>query len=375
MGNGTIAGGEELTRIGRSVVTRAISRRGLVGLAGGLAVGTRTGWAAAQDGTPAADATPTAGTPVGSAGTATVYSGRAEELVGSILSQCAAMTGVDAEVRYGDSGELAATLLEEGDRSPASLFFSQDAGLLGLLAAEGRLAPLPKDLVSRVDPRFRSPDGSWVGITGRARVLVYNTETVDPAELPGSVRDLTGEAWRGRIGWAPGNASFQAFVTALRLTDGDDGARTWLEGMIGNEAETFDGNSAIVRAVGAGELDAGLVNHYYAYEIRAEEGEDFPVANHFFAGGDPGSLVNVAGVGILASAPDPDQALALAACLLGEEAQTAFAATTFEYPLIEGVAAPAGLPTLAEIESPAIDLAALADLQGTLDLLTEVGLI
>jgi iron(III) transport system substrate-binding protein len=285
------------------------------------------------------------------------------------------LTGVDAEIRYADSGEMAAAILEEGDASPASLFISQDAGLLGVLAGEGRLAPLPDELLERVDPRFRSPDGLWVGVSGRARVAVYNTDALTEADLPASVLDLTDPRWRGQIGWAPGNASFQAFVTALRQLEGEEGARAWLEGMIANEPQAFDGNAPIVRAVGEGELQLGLVNHYYLYEIKAEEGEDFPIANHFFSGGDPGSLVNVAGLGVLSSAPDPEQALALADCLLQPEAQTYFATETSEYPLIEGVESAEGLPALADVESPEIDLTDLADLEGTQELLTDLGLL
>lgn len=331
---------------------------------------------AAADGTPVVRGTPpVGGTPVGAGGTTTIYSGRNEDLIGPVLARCQALTGVKAEVRYGDSPEMAATILEEGDNGPASLFISQDAGLLGVLAREGRLAELPADLLERVDPRFRSPTGQWIGISGRARVAVYNTDLLTAADLPASVLDLTDPRWRGQVGWAPGNASFLAFITALRTLRGEDAARAWLEGMIANEPVAFDGNGAIVRAVGAGELSLGLVNHYYMYEIKEEEGEDFPIANHFFAGGDPGSLVNVAGLGILTGAPDAAPALAIADCLLGTEAQTAFAAETYEYPLIAGIEPAAGLPPLADIESPDLDLTDLADLEGTQALLEDIGLV
>lgn len=374
-----------------------LSRRRLVLLAGAMGAGlavTRRRDVLAQDATetpgaepdpepdpeadPEAEVEPSStagGTPVGEAGDATIYCGRNETLVGPLLTQLEGLTGVDLDVRYGDSGELAATILEEGDSSPASVFFSQDAGLLGLLAGEGRLAELPADLLERVDPRFRSPDGLWVGLSGRARVLVYNTDALTEADLPTSVLQLTDPKWSGKIGWAPTNASFQSFVTALRLLEGEDAARTWLEGIIANEPEVFDGNAAVVRAVGEGELEVGLVNHYYLYEIKQEEGDDFPIANHFFSAGDPGSLVNVAGVGLLASAPDVEQGLAVIDALLSTEAQTYFAEKTFEYPLIEGVPTAEGLPALSEIESPDLDLSALSDLAATQQLLADVGLI
>ncbi len=316
------------------------------------------------------------GTPAPRRGAVTIYSGRSENLVGPFFTGLDAASGIDIEVRYAGTGELAATLLEEGANSPASAFFAQDAGALGLLAQEGLFAPLPDEILDRVPERYRSPDGLWVGVTGRSRVLAYNTDLVDAADLPASVRDLTGERWVGKIGWAPENASFQAFVTAFRLLEGDDAARAWLEAMIANGTENFgDSNSAIVRAVGAGEIEAGLVNHYYLYAVGREEGSDFPVANHFFAPGDPGSLVNVAGYGVLADAPKPELAMEVLEALLSDDGQRYFTEETSEYPLVEGVESPAGLPPLAELGSPEIDLSDLADLQGTLDLLAEVGLL
>jgi iron(III) transport system substrate-binding protein len=306
----------------------------------------------------------------------TLYSGRNETLVGPLIDRYAEETGTSVDTRYGGTGELAATILEEGEDTPASLFFSQDAGALGLLADEGRFETLPTELLDRVEERFRDPQGRWVGVTGRARVLAYNTDTLAEDDLPTSVRDLTDPTWAGRLGWAPENASFQAFITAFRLIDGDDAVRGWLEAMIANGTVNFgDSNSAIVQAIGNGEIDAGLVNHYYLYAVGREAGEDFPVANHFFAGGDPGSLINVAGIGLIEGAADSDAALAFADYLLSHEAQEYFATQTFEYPLIEGVAAPEGLVPLSEIAHPNIELGDLADLRGTLDLLSEVGLV
>jgi iron(III) transport system substrate-binding protein len=366
---------------------RSLTRRGVIRLAGvgaaGLALSGLTGGAAlAQDATPEVEADPVAdpeageGTPAGEGGELTIYSGRNENLVGPLLERFGEESGIDAEVRYAGTPELAATLLEEGENTPAGAFFAQDAGALGLLAEEGLLQPLPDELLERVDPRFRSPDGLWVGVSGRARVLVYNTDELEESDLPASVRELTDPRWRGQVGWAPENASFQAFVTAFRVLEGDDAAREWLEGMLANEPVNFaDSNSAIVTAVGNGEVQVGLVNHYYLYAIKEEEGEDFPIANHFFAAGDPGSLVNVAGVGVLAGTDDEEQALRFVEFLLDEEAQTYFAEETSEYALIEGIPTAEGLTPLAELESPELDLSDLADLQGTVELLTEVGVL
>jgi iron(III) transport system substrate-binding protein len=362
-----------------------VDRRTLVvGTGGLLALGLASPLlASAQTASPEADPEPDpepdpeAGTATAAgAGDFTLYSGRNETLVGPLLEQYAAETGVTVDTRFGGTGELAATILEEGENSPASAFFAQDAGALGLLADEGRFQQLPDAILELVDPRFRDPDGRWVGVTGRARVLAYNTDVLTEEELPSSVHDLTDSAWAGRVGWAPENASFQAFITAFRLLEGDDAAREWLEAMIANGTVNFgDSNTAIVQAVGAGEIDAGLVNHYYAYVVGQEEGPDFPVANHFFAAGDPGSLINVAGIGILEGAENTEAALAFTAYLLSPAAQEYFATETFEYPLVAGIEASEGLAPLSEIGHPEIDLGDLADLRGTLDLLAEVGLL
>ena len=356
-------------------------RRAFVaGAAGVLAAGLANPLGiAAQSASPEADPEPDPEaepeTAVGS-GEFTLYSGRNETLVGPLLERYAAETGVVIDTRFGGTGELAATILEEAENTPASAFLAQDAGALGLLADEGRFQQLPEAILTLVDPRFRDPEGRWVGVTGRARVLAYNTDVLTEEELPSSVQELTDPAWAGRVGWAPENASFQAFITAFRLLEGDDAVREWLEAMLANGAVNFgDSNTAIVQAIGAGEIDAGLVNHYYAYVVGREEGEDFPVANHFFAQGDPGSLINVAGIGVLEGAENTDAALAFTEYLLSPEGQQYFATETFEYPLAEGVAAPEGLQALDDIGHPDIELGDLADLRGTLDLLAEVGLL
>ena len=304
-----------------------------------------------------------------------VYSGREEELVGPLLARFEKATGVDLEVRYGDSAELAATIAEEGDNSPADVFFAQDPGSLGAVAAEGLLEKLPDDVLERVDERWRDDDGRWVGTSGRSRVLVYNTEAVAENELPDSVFDLTDPVWKGRIGIAPTNASFQAFVTAMRLDVGDERTRRWLEDLQANDPKVYEKNTPIVEAAAAGEIDVGLVNHYYLYLVR-EEQPDAPIANHFFAEGDPGALVSVAGVGVLASSDEQETAAALVEYLLSDEGQRFYVeeAEEAEYPLVDGIEPKEGLPPLDSLQGPDVDLTALgAELESTLELLRETG--
>lgn len=304
--------------------------------------------------------------------TLTVYSGRSESLIGPILEQFSAETGIRVEARYGETAEMAATILEEGANSPADVYIAQDAGALGALAAEGRLAALPSDILERVPATFQSASGLWVGLSGRARVLAYNTDLLSEADLPASLLALTDPVWHGRIGWAPTNGSFQAHVTALRVLLGEEAARAWLTGMVANGTAAYDNNRAVLQAVSDGEIAAGLINHYYLYPA-LNENPTLPVALHFFPAGDPGALINVAGAGVLNTSDQPGLAQRLVLYLLGNAAQTYFATATYEYPLISGVAIDPRLVPLAEIPTPEIDLSDLSDLQTTLDLIQESG--
>ena len=304
-----------------------------------------------------------------------VYSGRSPELIGPLLDRFAEERGLDVAVRYSSTAQLAALLIEEGDQTPADVYIAQDAGALGAVQARGLLAPLDRALLDRVDPAFRSRDGGWVGLSGRVRVVAYNTEAVDPAELPASILDFAAEQWAGRIGWAPTNGSFQAWVTALRLTLGEAEARAWLEAMAANDVVEFPNNVSIVDAVGRGEVDAGFVNHYYLRRFLVEQGEGFPARNHYTAPGDVGTLVNVAGAGVLLASERPEDAQALIAFLLGLEAQRHFAEVNGEYPLLPGVPSGSDLPTIAELQPLDVDLSRLEDLEGTLELLRATGVL
>jgi iron(III) transport system substrate-binding protein len=306
-------------------------------------------------------------------GPLTVYSGREEELVAPLFEKFTDATGVDVEVRYGDSAELAATIAEEGDNSPADVFFAQDPGSLG--AVDPQLEELPQATLDRVAARFRDAEGRWVGTSGRTRVLAYNTDRVQESDLPASVLELTRPEWKGRVGVAPTNASFQAFVTAMRLSLGDERTREWLEALRANGAKTYEKNLPIVEAVAAGEVDVGLVNHYYLALVK-EEQPDAPVANHLFEAGDPGTLVSGAGAGVLASTDQRDDAEAFVEFLLSEDAQRFYVdqAEENEYPLVAGIDPPAGLVPLDEIQGPDVELTAFgAELESTVELLRETG--
>ena len=366
----TSGAGSSMSRRRLAQIGGASAATFALGATGSRALGQAATPGATPAGTPGASpvASPVAG------GSLTIYSGRSEELIGALIPRIQEATGVTLDVRFGNTAELAAQILEEGDNTPAGLFFGQDAGSLGALARQGRLAALPETILNQVDERFRSPDGLWIGLSGRARVLVYNPQMTDVATLPASIIDLPETDLGGPIGWAPTNASFQAFVTALRVTAGEEEARSWLEAMIATEPVPFDGNTPQVEAAANGEIAVGLVNHYYLHQARKET-PDIAAENYFFPDGDIGSLINVAGVGVIAGSGQEAQALNVTQYLLGTEAQTYFAAETSEYPLVVGVEPVAELPPLEDIETPDIDLNDLESLEETLALLTELGLI
>ncbi|TDB80867.1 iron ABC transporter substrate-binding protein [Micromonospora sp. KC721] len=310
--------------------------------------------------------------------TITVYSGRNETLVKPLLDRFSEQTGITVKTRYATTAQLAAQLLEEGDKSPADAFFAQDAGALGAVAKRGMFAPLPAADLEKVPQTFRARTGQWVGVSARSRVLAYNADTVPAAELPRSVFELTDPKWKGKIGLAPTNASFQAFVTAIRVQHGDQKAKDFLAGLKANEPQIRDNNVKIVEDVDNGTIPVGLVNHYYVGEVAKEKGttpDGLKVKLHFFPGGDTGALVNVAGVGVLKrSAEDPDTK-AFVDFLLNPESQRYFAEQTFEYPVVTGVAAPAGVPPLADLDTPDIDLNDLDTLDVTIKMITESGLV
>lgn len=305
--------------------------------------------------------------------TLTVYSGRSEELVGPIIDQFSDATGIEVKVRYGSTSEMAATILEERDNSPADVFFAQDPGGLG--AVTHLFTPLPDSILSQVDSKFRSPDDKWVGISGRARVIIYNTDKLSESDLPDDIWDFTDPRWKGRIGWAPTNGSFQAMVTAMRVIWGDEKTIQWIEGILANEPQVYPKNTPIVDAAGRGEIEVGFPNHYYLFRFLAEQGESFAARNYYLRGGGPGAVILVAGAGILETSDNKELAERFLDFLLSQVAQQYFATQTFEYPVIEGIKTDRLLKPVSEINSPRIDMADLADLEGTLKLLRETGLV
>jgi iron(III) transport system substrate-binding protein len=309
----------------------------------------------------------------GSGDELTIYSGRELALIQPILEQFADETGIDIAVRDGTTADLALQIEAEGDQSPADIFLSQSPGAVGYLDSLGRLASLPPELLEAVPAEDHAPDGHWVGLTGRVRTLVWNPELIDEADLPASVLDLTDRRYAGLLGVAPGNASFQDFVTGMRSELGDDAAADWLAGIVDNDPTTYANNIAILDAVNRGEIAMGLINHYYWFEA-AKEDPGQPSRLHFFGSGDLGSMLLVTAASVLDTSEHVDEAHQLIEFLLGEQAQRYFAEETLEYPLAAGVEPVEGLPPLDGIVSVRIGFDALGDLGRTLDMINESGL-
>jgi len=303
----------------------------------------------------------------------TVYSGRSEEFIAPFFAQWEAQSGIKLNIRYGDSAELAAQILEEGSNSPADLFLSQDAGSLGAVSEAGLFTQLNDAIASAIPAQYVAANRNWVGVTGRARVFAYAPDRVKV--LPQSVTDLTNSQYENQIGIAPTNASFQAFLTALIENKGVDFAKNWLKALQANGVKIYAKNSAIVEAIDKGEISIGLVNHYYIWEVSEGLGRPINVKNGFFATGDLGNLINVSGAGVLASSKKYAAAEDLINFLTSAPTQAKFVSDTHEYSLLANAAAPTDVPTLDQIGAPAVDLNTLKNIKATQDLLIEVGLL
>ncbi|MEM6327783.1 MAG: extracellular solute-binding protein [Bacteroidota bacterium] len=324
--------------------------------------------------TASVSAVPTADLPDDADGPLVVYAGRKESLVGPLVEQFTAQTGIEAEVRYADDAALLAQMQEEGDRSPADVFWANTAGALGAAVEADLLTVLPDSL--RVIPgAFVPSSGQWMPVTVRFRVLAYAPDRVDETALPGTIAALTStEALEGRIGWTPTYSSFQDFLTALRLQSGEEATREWISGMQAAGAKTYASNTAMLDALIAGEIDVAPTNHYYVLRKQAE-GAD--IAYTFFAEGDTGNLALVTGAGVLDTSARQRAARQFLAFLLTSDAQTFSAETTREVPVIAGVPSPEGFVGFeaASAFAPPVDVEQLRELEGTLRILRDEGLL
>lgn len=329
-----------------------------------------------------------------------VYSGRSQALVDELVADFKEQTGTDIKVRYGNDAELLAVMGEEGEESPADIYWANTSGALANASGEGMLVQLPDSLQNKPSS-YTSSSGEWIPVTVRFRVLAYNPQNISADELPESVLDLPAmEEFEGRIGWTPTYSSFYDFITALRLTEGDDTAQNWLQGMMDLDPTPYSSNTPMVQAIAAGEIDIALTNHYYvlrmtqggtggasadtdtdtdsdSYSGGGEPNPDASIETYHFSSGDIGNLALVTGAGQLKTAKNPELAQQFLTFLLSRQAQEFAAQSVHEYPVIREVELPGYMldEEKAFELSPEYDYEQLQQLEGTLNLLREVGLI
>lgn len=306
----------------------------------------------------------------------TLYSGRGETLVAPVIESFTEQTGIDVRVRYGGTAELTILLQEEGERSPADLFWAQDVAALGTI--KPMFAQLPEDTLDRVQSVYRDGDGRWIGISGRSRLVAYSPERVTEDELPATMADLTDARFNGRLAMAPTNGSFIAHVAALRVAEGDEFTLEWLQGLAANDPVMVRNNTAGYQAIADGEADFMLTNNYYLGRFLAND-PDFPVAQALFDSGDLGNLMMTAGIGVLETSDHKEAAVAFIDFLLADVAQQYFTGNVHEFPVSgAGIVSRAGMGVSyaeAAEAAPEFDLNQIVDMEGTLDLIREAGLI
>ncbi|TKX43192.1 MULTISPECIES: extracellular solute-binding protein [unclassified Halorubrum] len=302
-------------------------------------------------------------------GELTVYSGRGEFLVGELVSYIDDLyDDLDLTVRYGGSTDLVNQIANEGEGSPADVFYSVNAGALGALADAGRTQALPDDVTEKVREEFRTEQ--WVGTSGRARTIPYNTDEYDEGDLPDDIMAYP-EEFDGDLGWAPSYGSAQAFITAMRILEGEEATREWLEAMVERGAATYPDEFRTCQEIADGEIDAAFTNHYYIQRV-LDGNPEAPIATTFTEG-DAGAVFNVAGAAVVDTASDADLASNFVRHLLSAEAQDYFARSTFEYPLIPEVEPIGDLPSIDELDVPDLDLSQLSNLEPTIDLMRDAG--
>jgi iron(III) transport system substrate-binding protein len=307
-------------------------------------------------------------------GTLTLYSGRGEPLVGELVSHIEDLyDDFTIDPKYNSSTDLVNQITEAGDASPADVFFSVNSGSLGVLADAGMAATLPDEVAGKVDGAYRDDDNQWVGTSGRARTIPYNTNEFSEDDIPNDIFAFPdADQFQDLMGWAPSYGSFQAFVTAMRILNGEEETKAWLERMIDQGVEPYSDEFTVARRIAGGELGAGFTNHYYIQRV-VDNRDDPPIATAFTEG-DAGAIFNVAGAAVVSSTDQQETAASFVRHLLSAEAQEYFATTTFEYPMISEVEPVGELPTVDELNPPELDLTKLSDLGPTLELMREAGL-
>jgi iron(III) transport system substrate-binding protein len=308
--------------------------------------------------------------------TLTLYNGQHEQTTSLLVSAFEKQTGIKVKVRSGDEAELGNQIEQEGANSPADVFYTENTPVLEALREKGLLANVSQSTLSAVPSRYDSNHGVWLGVSARASVLVYNTQQVNAAQLPGSILELAQPKWKGKLGYAPSETDFQPLVTAIIKLDGTPAAERWLEGLKAN-GKIYPDNETVVTQVNNGESAVGPINHYYWYRLRDEVGKgNLHSALHHYNSGDPGDLVNVSGAAVLKSSSHQAAAQAFLAFLVSQKGQEVLAHShSYEYPLRPGVKPAAVLPPFSSLHPTALTPAELGDGSEALELEQKLGLL
>ncbi|MDQ4212503.1 iron ABC transporter substrate-binding protein [Microbacterium capsulatum] len=307
--------------------------------------------------------------------TITVYNAQHETLGKEWIDAFTKATGIKVQVRNGDDTEMSQQLIQEGDRSPADVFLTENSPSMTAVEKAGLFTSPGDEALKNVPTEYRPSSGKWVGIAARSTVFAYNTTKLTEAQLPKSLMDLADPSWKGRWAASPSGADFQAIVSALVQLKGAAAAEDWLKAEKSNSV-AYKGNNTAMKAVNAGEVEGAIIYHYYWFGDQAKTGENSKnVGLHYFKNQDPGAFVSISGGGVLASSKHKAAAQKFLAFITGAEGQKILqTGTSFEYPVGSDVAANAKLVPLKDLQAPTIDPATLNSKQVT-DLMTQAGLL
>lgn len=296
----------------------------------------------------------------GKNGTITLYNAQHEDLIKAMVAGFEKETDIKVNIRSGPDFQLANQIVQEGGSSPADAFVTENSPAMSLVDSKGLFAKLDDTTLAQVPAQFVPSSHTWTGFATRSTVFVYNKGKLQTSQLPKSIMDLQDQPWQGKYGVAAAGADFQAIVSAILSAKGEPDTVKWLAGLKSN-AKVYPNNRAVLKAVNSGELEAGVIYHYYWYKDQAESGADSRnTALHFFGGKDPGAFLSISGAGVLASSKQQDKAQQLVRYLTGKAGQQILAdSNALEYPIGSGVAPNKRLKPFGELDPPVIDPATL----------------
>ncbi|BCM21891.1 iron ABC transporter substrate-binding protein [Mesorhizobium sp. J8] len=304
-----------------------------------------------------------------------VYNAQHESLAKEWAKGFTKETGIKVTLRNGGDSDFSNQIVAEGAASPADVFLTENSPAMALVEAAGLFAPVDPETLAQVPQEYQPSSGKWVGVAARSTVFAYNKDKLKEDQLPKSLLDLADPNWKGRWAASPSGADFQAIVSALLQIKGEAATADWLKAMKDNFT-AYKGNSTVMKAVNAGEIDGGVIYHYYYFGDQAKTGENSKnVALHYFKNQDPGAFVSVSGGGVLASSKHPKEAQAFLKWVTGKGGQDVLkTGTSYEYAVGKDAQSNPKLVPLADLQAPKVDPATLNS-KKVIDLMTQAGLL